>query len=311
MLVRAALLMLGAALLAGCGAAGEYNAPAESAATTRTCPPPPQEAWAWVPGGRFTMGEDARLAEEGPPREVDVAGFWMATREVTNAEFAAFVTATGYRTLAERNPPALEGAPPEMLLPGSAVFTAPDANDPRWWRWVPGANWRNPSGPGSSIEGRTREPVVQIAYDDALAYARWAGKSLPSEEQWELAAATGGANRREPVSADGTPTANYWQGVFPARNLALDGFRGRAPTGCFPGDRHGIHDLIGNVWEWTESERSAETNVIKGGSFLCASNYCARYRPAARQFQERGLGTDHIGFRLIDSERPPPVSSAD
>lgn len=307
--MRAALLILGAALLAGCSVAGEDNAPGESAAISRACPSPPAQAWAWVPGGRFTLGEDARLAEEGPPREVEVAGFWMATREVTNAEFAAFVAATGYRTMAERDPPVLEGAPPEMRLPGSAVFTVPSANDPRWWRWVPGANWRNPEGPDSSITGRDREPAVQIAYEDAIAYARWAGKSIPTEEQWELAAATGGANRREPVSADGTPTANYWQGVFPARNLGLDGFRGRAPTGCFPADRHGIHDLIGNVWEWTASARNAESNVIKGGSFLCASNYCARYRPAARQFQERGLGTDHIGIRLIDTERPPPVSS--
>jgi formylglycine-generating enzyme len=307
--MRTALLVLAAALLAGCSAGGDDTASIEGTAITRACPPPPAQAWAWVPGGRFTIGEEAHLAEEGPPREVEVAGFWMATREVTNAEFAAFVAATGYRTMAERDPPILEGAPPEMRLPGSAVFTVPGANDPRWWRWVPGANWRNPEGPGSSIAGREREPVVQIAYDDALAFARWAGKSLPSEEQWELAAATGGASRREPVTADGTPTANYWQGVFPARNLGLDGFRGRAPTGCFPADRHGIHDLIGNVWEWTASARDPGSNVIKGGSFLCASNYCARYRPAARQFQERGLGTDHIGIRLIDTERPPPVSA--
>lgn len=300
---RAAALLLAVAL-AGCGEAGPG---AEGAATD--CPAMPARAYAWIPGATFTMGSDAQLPEEGPPREVTVAGFWLATHEVTNAEFAAFVRATGYRTLAERDPPPLPGAPPEMLQPGSAVFTVPDDGDPRWWRWVVGAQWRHPAGPASAIAGRGREPVVQIGYDDALAYARWAGKALPSEAQWELAATTGGADRHAPIDKQGKPLANFYQGVFPARDLGTDGFRSRAPVGCFPADRHGVHDLIGNVWEWTTSTIDAERNVIKGGSFLCAANYCARYRPAARQFQERGLGTDHIGFRLADTTRPPPAAA--
>lgn len=267
----------------------------------------PKQDYVWIPGATFAMGADAQLPEEGPAREVRVAGFWMATHEVTNAEFAAFVKATGYKTLAEQKPPALPGAPPDMLIPGGAVFTAPTGGNPNWWRWVVGAQWRTPSGPPSDIKGRDREPVVQIGYDDALAYARWAGKALPSEEQWELAAATGGADRNVPVDAAGKPQANYYQGAFPARDLGSDGFTSRAPVACFPADRHGIHDLIGNVWEWTTSTAGGESNVIKGGSFLCAANYCARYRPAARQFQERSLGTDHIGFRLIDPARPAPT----
>ncbi len=285
-------------LLAACGAAEEEGAP--------DCPALTSD-YAWIPGATFTMGGDARLPEEGPPREVTLPGFWLATHEVTNDQFAAFVQATGYRTLAERNPPPLPGAPPDMLKPGSAVFTVPDAANPAWWRWVVGAQWRHPSGPASAIAGR--QPVVQIGYEDALAYAEWAKKALPSEEQWELAAATGGANRHEPVDAQGKPLANFYQGVFPARDLGTDGFVGRAPVGCFPADRHGVHDLIGNVWEWTTSAINPESNIIKGGSFLCAANYCARYRPAARQFQERGLGTDHIGFRLVDAARPAPAAA--
>jgi formylglycine-generating enzyme required for sulfatase activity len=290
-------------VLAACGVADDASVP-----PSPTCAALPAQPYAWIPGATFTMGDAAALPEEGPPRRVRLAGFWIATHEVTNADFAAFVRATGYRTLAERDPPALPGAPPEMLMPGSAVFTVPDDGDPRWWRWVVGAQWRHPAGPASRIDGRGREPVVQIGYEDALAYARWAGKALPSEAQWELAATSGGASRQAPVDAAGKPLANYYQGVFPARDLATDGFAGRAPVACFPPDRHGVHDLIGNVWEWTSSAIDSERNVIKGGSFLCAANYCARYRPAARQFQERGLGTDHIGFRLVDPTRPPPAA---
>ena len=283
---------------------------------THPCPALSAPAYVWVPPATITLGENSALRpEEGPERQAHVAGFWIATHEVTNTEFAAFVRATNYRTLAERDPPALLNAPSEMSRPGSAVFAAPDASNPMWWRWVVGAQWRRPRGPASSILGKGRHPVVQIATADALAYAHWAGKALPSEEQWESAARQGGANPREPVDAAGNPTANYYQGAFPQRDLGLDGYRGTAPVACFPASQIGTYDMIGNVWEWTrdaaraesDSPNSFEMNVIKGGSFLCASNYCARYRPAARQFQERDLGTDHIGFRLIDPNRPPPA----
>jgi len=300
-----ALVLLGA--LTACGEAKDNKI---ADAKPPECPAMPKADYVWIPGATFAFGADAHLPEEGPAREVTVAGFWIATHEVTNAEFAEFVRATGYRTLAEKDPPKLPGAPPDMLIPGSAVFTAPTDGNPNWWRWVVGAEWRRPAGPKTNIAGRDRDPVVQIGYEDALAYAKWRGKALPSEEQWELAASTGGADRNVPVGKDGKPRANYYQGTFPVRDLGTDGFTSRAPVACFPPDDHGVYDLIGNVWEWTTSKAGAETNVIKGGSFLCAANYCARYRPAARQFQERGLGTDHIGFRLIDTARPAPADPA-
>jgi formylglycine-generating enzyme required for sulfatase activity len=265
----------------------------------------------WIPGGRFTMGENPRYPEEGPARTVDVAGFWIDTHELSNAEFAAFVKATGYKTMAERMPPVTPATPPEMRVPGSAVFAVPTPEDGRWWRWSAGAQWRHPSGPAESVEGKDTTPVVQIAYEDAEAYARWAGKELPTEAQWEYAARGGQPALPEPVAADGTPTANYYQGVFPTRDLGLDGYRGRAPVGCFPPNGFGLYDMIGNVWEWTREADGPQPDmhVIKGGSFLCAGNYCARYRPAARQFQERGLGTDHIGVRFVDTRKAPPLTA--
>lgn len=265
----------------------------------------------WIPAGSFIMGENPRYREEGPPRRIHVDGFWMDSHEITNAEFSAFVKETGYKTMAERDPPKIEGAPPEMLVAGSAVFNVPTDDDRRWWRWEAGAQWRNPSGPEDEIVGQDRAPVVQVAYDDALAYAEWAGKELPSEEQWEYAARGDEDLLPEPKDAEGKPQANYYQGVFPAKDLGEDGFDTRAPVGCFKPNGYGLYDMLGNVWEWTSGDgtRAGATEsvkVIKGGSYLCAANYCARYRPAARQFQERGLGTNHIGFRLVDNDRPPP-----
>jgi formylglycine-generating enzyme len=280
-------------LLAGC---------AETAPPARACAAVGEADMAWVPGGELLLGAEARLPEEGPPRRVRVAGFWMSTHEVTMAEFARFVAATGYRTVAERVP---DKGPPELCEPGSAVFTAPAGPDPRWWRWQPGASWRRPAGPGGAASAPA-EPVVHIAYEDALAYARWRGLALPSEAQWERAARLGGVDVEQ--APPERPVANHWQGPFPVSDLASDGYPGRAPVGCFPRDRAGLYDMIGNVWEWTRDAAGAgdARGVIKGGSWLCADNYCARYRPAARQFQERGLGTDHIGFRLVDEQRPPP-----
>ncbi len=296
-----------AALLAACGDDGAPTAPLASA-----CKGPAGDAMVWVSGGTFMMGENPHYPEEGPPRQVTVEGFWMDAHEVTNAQFAAFVAATGYVTMAERAPPPIPGAPPEMLQPGSAVFRVPTPDNPAWWRWAVGAQWRDPAGDRAGIAGQDRRPVVQIAYADASAYAAWAGKALPSEEQWEYAARAGAPALPEPVDASGKPQANYYQGVFPARDLGEDGFTSRAPVGCFAANAFGLHDIIGNVWEWTttagaRADAAEPVGVIKGGSFLCAANYCARYRPAARQFQERGLGTDHIGFRLIDPRRPPPA----
>jgi formylglycine-generating enzyme required for sulfatase activity len=292
------------ALLAGC------EAPPEPAAAS--CTGLAGDAMVWVPGGRFTMGENPIYPEEGPPSVAVVESFWMDTHEVTNAQFAAFVAATGYRTMAERAPPAIPGAPAEMLQPGSAVFQAPSQPGETWWRWVTGADWQHPSGPQDSIAGKERHPVVQVAYEDAEAYAAWAGRQLPTEVQWEYAARAGAPALPEPVDAEGRPQANYYQGVFPVKDLVEDGFAGAAPVGCFPSNGFGLHDMIGNVWEWTSTSGSRAdavepAGVIKGGSYLCAANYCARYRPAARQFQERGLGTDHIGFRLVDNDRPPPA----
>jgi len=300
------------ALLAGCSQAGPTPQASEKPATTARCIDPAAHNMAWIPGGTFVMGSDPHYPEEGPPRLVTVKGFWMDAHEVTNAQFAAFVKATGYRTMAERQPPQPAGASGDLLKPGSAVFTVPTRDNPIWWRWVAGAQWRHPSGPATGIAGQDAMPVVQIAYQDAQAYARWAGKQMPSEEQWEYAARAGTPELPEPVDADGKPQANYYQGVFPVRDLGTDGFVGRAPVGCFKPNGFGLYDMIGNVWEWTSAvgtraDASEPVNVIKGGSFLCAANYCARYRPAARQFQERGLGTDHIGFRLIDTHRPPPA----
>jgi formylglycine-generating enzyme required for sulfatase activity len=305
MMQRFGLALGLALLLSGCG---DADVPPETMCTGLL-----DNEMVWVPGGSFVMGDGAHYAEEGPPQTVAVEGFWIDTHEVTNAQFAAFVKATGYKTISERDPLKLPGAPPEMLVPGSAVFNIPSDDDPRWWRWVVGAHWRHPSGPKETIVGRDNEPVVQIAYQDAEAYARWAGKELPSEAQWEYAARGGAVALPEPVDAKGKPQANYYQGVFPVKNLNTDGYIGRAPVGCFKPNGYGLYDMIGNVWEWTRSsgsraDASEPVNIIKGGSYLCAANYCARYRPAARQFQERGLGTDHIGFRLVDTKKAGPAS---
>ncbi|MDB5676207.1 MAG: hypothetical protein JWM65_3189 [Sphingomonas bacterium] len=298
MLARGLLLMLAFAL----------SACSPASPPTAKCAALANAAMVHLPGGSFTMGDDPRYPEEGPPHGVTVRTFWIDAHELTNDEFARFVAATGYRTAAERMPPITPEMPPDMRVPGSAIFAVPSQEDPRWWRWKIGAQWRHPSGPDETIDGHGQEPVVQIAYEDAEAYARWAGKRLPSEAEWEYAALAGRKALPEPVDAQGVPQANYYQGVFPQRDLGLDGYRGRAPVGCFRPNGFGLYDMIGNVWEWTSEPAGpgGESRVIKGGSYLCAGNYCARYRPAARQFEERGLGTDHIGVRLVSDHEVPP-----
>jgi sulfatase modifying factor 1 len=278
-----------------------------------------------LPGGKFLMGAHPHHAEEGPPLEVEVGPFAIDRTEVTNEQFARFVEATGYVTTAERplDPKLYPDLPPEMREPASLVFIPPKDGRPGEWRLVAGANWRHPQGPGSSIVGAEREPVVHVSYEDALAYARWAGRDLPTEAEWEYAARGGlhAARYEWGDVAPQRPRANHWQGRFPTDDLATDGYKARvAPVACFPPNGFGLYDMSGNVWEWTRdwyrpalsgdpngpSEREAfdpadggRKHVIKGGSYLCADNFCFRYRPAARQPGPPDGGSSHIGFRTV------------
>ncbi len=311
-----------------------------------TTPPPPGKEMVWVRGGIFKMGSDRFYPEEGPVREVQVDGFWIDRYTITNTQFAKFVAETGYTTVAERapDPKNYPGAPPELLVPGASVFhktSRPvDTRDyTNWWTWMPGANWSHPFGPQSSLEGIEDHPVVHVADEDAQAYARWAGKELPTEAEWEFAA-RGGLDGAAFTWGDehfpnGKAMANTWQGEFPWQNLLFDGFEGTAPVGSFPPNGFGLHDMAGNVWEWTadwyvprhgegiakgaccgptinprilSADRSYDPaqpeiqiprKVVKGGSFLCAPNYCLHYRPAARQPQMIDTGMSHIGFRCV------------
>jgi formylglycine-generating enzyme required for sulfatase activity len=298
----------------------------------------------WIPGGAFLMGSDDFYPEERPAHRVTVDGFWMDEHPVTNAEFRRFVKITGYVTLAERHPdPAnYPGVEPGLLVPGSLVFHRPSRpvtlNDARaWWAYVPGASWKQPEGPGSSLAGRARHPVVHVAFEDAEAYAAWAGKALPTEAEWEFAARGGLEGAPfiwgDEFAPDGRLLANTWQGQFPWQNLKADGYEGTSPVNSFPANGYGLFDMAGNVWEWTgdfftprhagASERPCciprnprvdspaqsylsnqpgahiPRKVLKGGSHLCAPNYCLRYRPAARQGETVDTSTCHIGFRCI------------
>jgi formylglycine-generating enzyme required for sulfatase activity len=261
------------------------------------------------------IGSDSAYPEERPSRVVEVNPFWIDTTEVTNAQFAKFVDETGYVTVAERVPDPTDfppNVPDDMLRAGSVVFRPPTATSANWWHYQPGANWRHPHGPESSIEGLEHHPVVQVGYEDAKAYAEWAGRRLPTEAEWEVAARGGleGATYEwgeEPPEATHA-RANTWQGFFPFNDEALDGFKGTAPVGCYSANGYGLHDMTGNVWEWTDtpyqdakSQLGEEVFTLKGGSWLCAENYCRRYRPSARQGQEVGLPTNHIGFRTARS----------
>jgi formylglycine-generating enzyme len=287
---------------------------------------------AWIPGGEFLMGSDDFYPEERPVRRVQVDGFWMDEHPVTVAEFRRFVKATGHVTWAEipPDPAHYPDALPELLVPGSLVFTASagpvDLTDYRnWWSWTPGADWRHPEGPGSTVHGRELHPVTHVAQADAAAYAEWAGKQLPSEAEWERAA-RGGLEGAvycwgDEFTPRGRRMANTWQGQFPWQNLATGRDRRTTPVGRFPANGYDLYDMAGNVWEWTSDAFVPAANggspapccgpqiprgdadpprrVIKGGSHLCAANYCLRYRPAARQGEAIDTTTSHIGFRCI------------
>lgn len=296
----------------------------------------------WVPEGTYRMGSDHHYPEEAPAHPVNVHGFWMDTTPVTNAQFRRFIDATGHVTCCEMPPQAADypGADPAMLVAASVVFVPPQrrvdlGNHYQWWQLVPGADWRHPQGPESSISGLDDHPVVHVTYADVEAYARWAGKQIPTEAEWERAGRAGRDSEYawgDELVPGGVHMANTYQGEFPWQNLAEDGYAGTSPVGAFPANPYGLVDMIGNVWEWTcdwygarhrepspkaccapRNPRGAKQEdsydpaqpiriprkVMKGGSHLCAPNYCRRYRPAARMSQPVDTSTSHLGFRCI------------
>lgn len=308
----------------------------------------------WIPGGEFTMGSGSAMGwpDEKPAHRVRVDGFWMDQSEVTNAQFREFVDATGYITTAEKapdldeimrqSPPGTPPPPKESLVPGSLVFETTkgpvNLNDySQWWRWTPGASWKHPEGPTSTIEGRENHPVVQVSWEDATAYAKWAGKRLPTEAEWEIAA-RGGLEEKPYVWGDEKPTddaifANLWQGNFPYKNTEKDGYSRTAPVMTFAPNGMGLYDMAGNVWEWcsdwydrdlyskrvgkptainpTGPEKSNDRErpfmpqrVQRGGSFLCNDGYCSRYRPSARHGSSPDTGMSHVGFRCVTTQFP-------
>lgn len=300
----------------------------------------PSVPMVWIPDGEFQMGtEHPAMMDARPVHRVRLKGFWMDQTEITNEQFERFVKATDYVTVAEQTPKAEDfpGAPPENLVAGSIIFTRPadevELNDPRSWaKYLPGANWRHPEGPKSDLQGREQHPVVHVCWDDAAAYARWAGKRLPTEAEWEYAA-RGGLDRRPFVWGDelkpgGKWQANIWQGRFPVENTAEDGFAHTAPVGSFPANGYGLYDMAGNVWEWCADwytaayyevspgenpqgpqrsndplEPGIAKRVQRGGSFRCSDQHCIRYMPGGRGKGAVDSGLSHVGFRCVKDAR--------
>ena len=295
----------------------------------------------WVPGGKFTMGGADGQPDELPLHDVKVRGFWMDRTEVTNGQFARFVEATGYVTTAEKKPDAKDfpGGPEEKLVPGSVCFVPPpnvvSLNDHmQWWQYVAGANWRHPTGPDSDIKGMEQHPVVHVSWFDAVAYAKWAGKRLPTEAEWEYAS-RGGLDRAPFIwgaekNPKGAWMTNIWQGQFPNENTKQDGYVYSSPVSSFPPNGYGLFDMAGNVWEWVSdwytpdyyavsprdnpqgpeksfdpAEPGVEKRVGRGGSFLCSDMYCRGYRPSARQKTSPDTGLQHTGFRCA-KDAPAP-----
>ena len=295
----------------------------------------------WLPGGTFAMGtDDPRFPDARPVHPVRVDGFWIDRTDVTNAAFAKFVAATGYVTLAERKPDPMPGVPAEALVPGAVVFAKPAGPVPlddasRWWRYVAGASWKHPEGPGSDLRGREDHPVVEVAWSDAVAYADWAGKRLPTEAEWEFAA-RGGLDRKpfawgDTFMPNGKHMANTFQGHFPDANSAEDGFVGTSPVGAFPANRYGLSDMAGNVWQWCADwyradayhdaatgggitvnphgpassldpeEPEVPKRVLRGGSFLCTDQYCGRFAVGSRGKGDPDTPLSHVGFRCVAS----------
>jgi formylglycine-generating enzyme required for sulfatase activity len=329
--MRASLLL---ALMSVSAACREDRAP-ESDCQPVAAPP----GMVWIAGGEFDMGSTDGLHDERPVHRVRVSGFFCDVTEVTNARFRAFVDATQYVTTAERaptaeellaqSPPGTPAPPPEMLVAGALVFDPTQANG-WWWKWMPGACWRKPDGVRELSADDDAHPVVQVSWDDAMAYATWAGKRLPTEAEWELAARGGLERQRYVWGAEkhpgGAELANIWQGRFPETNTGADGFVGTAPVKSFPPNGYGLYDMSGNVWEWTgdwyrpdayhdvragavdplgpsasfdPDEPSAKKRVTRGGSFLCSDDYCIGYRPSARMKSTADTGLFHTGFRCV------------
>jgi len=343
---RSSRLLTAALILAFAAVPPSVAAPA--------APGPAPEGMVWIPAGEFAMGSDGvndSLCEVPgltkdclPIHQVRVDGFWMDATEVTNEQFAKFVAATGYITVAEHKPRQEDypTAPPENLVAGSVVFTPTEQPVPldnyfQWWSYVHGADWRHPTGPDSSIVGREKYPVVQIAYADAVAYATWAGKRLPTEAEWEYAARGGLAQKRyawgDELKPDGKWMANIWEGRFPVKDTGDDGFAGVAPVAQYAPNGYGLYDVAGNVWEWTgdwyrpdsyaeqakagvavnptgpassfdPTEPGEKKRVLRGGSFLCTDQYCTRYMVGTRGKGEITSGSSHLGFRCVKADSP-------